>query len=242
MGLDLALGGLVLFVAIRGWFRGFVVQAIRLGGLVAAAYAAVPVRDQAKPYALEYFPAMRPDLVDRILWWVSASVCYFVIVGVASLAVAASRRHPYGLAEPNRSDQFAGLGLGVMKGLLVASFLVAGLHKYGQSQVVKIDWAQEQTRESYAWMWNEQYHPAARIWASQPVQLFVSHVQKNGLNPPSSPSDPPTPVRTASRSPQLALPPTVGPNFDANGLDPELARTVEEIKRELSRLEAGKSD
>ena len=83
MGLDLALGGLVLFVAIRGWFRGFVVQAIRLGGLVAAAYAAVPVRDQAKPYALEYFPAMRPELVDRILWWVSAAVSYFVIVGVA---------------------------------------------------------------------------------------------------------------------------------------------------------------
>src|SRR5262249_22183424 len=157
---------------------------IRIAGIVAAAYLAVPVRDQAKPYVLEYFPAMRPDLVDRILWWVSAVVAYFVIVGVASLVVAMSRRHPYGLAEPNRGDQFAGFGLGVLKGVLVASFLVAGLHRYGQTQLSQISWAEDQTRQSYAWMWNEQYHPAARVWASQPVQEFVGHVQKMGLRPP----------------------------------------------------------
>ena len=64
MGLDLVLGGMVLVAAVRGWFKGFVVQAIRLGGLVAAVYAAGPVRDQIKPYALKYHPTIRPDLVD----------------------------------------------------------------------------------------------------------------------------------------------------------------------------------
>ena len=42
MGLDLALGGLVLISAIRGWLKGFLVQAIRLAGLVASVYAAGP--------------------------------------------------------------------------------------------------------------------------------------------------------------------------------------------------------
>src|SRR5262245_59554441 len=108
MGLDLALGGLVLFTAFRGWLRGFVIQAIRLAGLVASVYVAAPVRDEVKPYVLDYLPAMRPDLVDRILWWTAVVVSYFVIVGGASLLVAATRRRAYGLDEPNRSDQFAG--------------------------------------------------------------------------------------------------------------------------------------
>jgi uncharacterized membrane protein required for colicin V production len=240
MGLDLALSGLILFMALRGWLRGFVVQAIRIAGIVAAAYLAVPVRDQAKPYVLEYFPAMRPDLVDRILWWVSAVVSYFVIVGVASLVVAMSRRHPYGLVEPNRGDQFAGFGLGVLKGLLVASFLVAGLHRYGRSQLAQISWAEDQTRQSYAWMWNEQYHPAARVWASQPVQEFVGHVHKMGLRPPSDAGTQDPALRTASRAPRLILPPGLPTDLDTSGLDPDVARKFEEIAKELSRLDQDK--
>ena len=52
MGLDLALGGLVLLAAIRGWFKGFVMQAVRLSGLVACVYAADPIRDQVRPRVL----------------------------------------------------------------------------------------------------------------------------------------------------------------------------------------------
>src|SRR5262245_50581505 len=164
MGLDLALGGLVLFTAIRGWLKGFVVQAIRLAGRVAPVYAAAPVRDQVKPYIVDQLPTMRPELFDRMLWWVSAVVGYFAIVGVASLLVAVSRRQTFGLAEPNRGDQFAGFGLGFLKGLVFASFVVAGLQKYGGEQIAKIDWAEVQKKESFAWMWHEQYRPAAKIW------------------------------------------------------------------------------
>src|SRR4051794_5163117 len=102
MGLDLALGGLVLLVALRGWFKGFVVQAIRLGALVAAAYAAVPAREYAKPYVAEYLPTIRADISGRLMWWVAAIVCYFVFAGVASLAAGVARKNTFGLVEKNR--------------------------------------------------------------------------------------------------------------------------------------------
>jgi uncharacterized membrane protein required for colicin V production len=207
MGLDLALGGLVLITAIRGWLKGFLIQAIRLGGLVAAVYVAAPVRDETKPYVLDYLPSIRADLVDRMLWWASAVVSYFVMVGVASLAVSMSRRKTFGIAEPNRGDQFAGLGLGLIKGLVVASFVVAGLQKYAQPQIAQLAWIQEQTKESYAWEWNEQYHPAARIWSAVPVQHFVGQIRKMGLNPSgeTEADESEKSVQTASRTPQLSL-------------------------------------
>ena len=54
MGLDVALGVIILIAAIRGWLQGFVYQAIRIGGLVAGIYLAAPVRDQAKPHIVAY--------------------------------------------------------------------------------------------------------------------------------------------------------------------------------------------
>ncbi|MGE3818257.1 MAG: CvpA family protein [Isosphaeraceae bacterium] len=225
MGLDLTLGGLVLLVGIRGWLRGFTIQAIRLGGLVASAYLAAPARDQIKPYALSYLPTIRPDLVDRLLWWASAAVCYFVIVGVVSLAFAVSRRQPHGLEESNRSDQFAGLGLGVLKGTILAAFLLAGLQRYATPYLPKVTWVQEQVKDSAVWAWSLKYRPAEKIWNSPPVQEFVTHVKKMGMNPPEAPkteavgaeaqagTEPTTPkaeadrpVQTASRTPQLTVP------------------------------------
>ena len=232
MGLDLALGGLVLFSAFRGWMRGFVVQAIRLCGLVGAVYAAVPVRDQSKPYVVEYLPAIKPELLDRLLFWVAAAVSYFVIVGVVSMIVAASRKHSFSLDEPKRGDNFAGFGLGVVKGLLFTSFLVAGLHKYGQGQLDKIAWADEQIKTSYAWKWHEEYRPAAKIWDSVPVQRLVSHVQKNGLRAPGdATADKPEPVRTAVRTPNLSV-----TSPDISELDVELNTAVENVQKQLSRL------
>ena len=72
MGLDLALGVIILIAAFRGWFQGFVSQAIRLGSLVVAVYTAVRVRDYAKPYVLPYLASIEPSIIDRMLWWVSA--------------------------------------------------------------------------------------------------------------------------------------------------------------------------
>src|SRR5262249_32293416 len=154
---------------------------IRLAGLVAAVYVAAPVRDQVKPYLVDQLPTMRPELLDRMLWWASAVVGYFVIVGVAGLLVAVSRRQTFGLAEPDGGDQFAGFGLGMLKGLVIASFVVAGLQKYGVEQITKVEWAEAQKKESFAWMWHERYQPAAKIWSAPPVQNFVNHIQKMGL-------------------------------------------------------------
>src|SRR3954463_10624638 len=92
MGLDLALGVIVLLSAIRGWLKGFVLQAIRLAGLVLCVYSADPVRDQLKPHVLIYLPTIRAELIDRMLWWVSAAGSYVVLVGLASLAVKLYRR------------------------------------------------------------------------------------------------------------------------------------------------------
>jgi len=232
MGLDLALGGLVLFSAFRGWVRGFVVQAIRLCGLLGAIYAAVPLRDQSKPYILEYLPSIRPEWLDRLLFWVAAAVSYFLIVGIVSMIVAVSRKRTFSLDEPNRGDNFAGFGLGVAKGLLASSFLVAGLHKYGESQFDKVAWADEQIKSSYAWKWHEEYHPAAKIWDSVPVQRLVNHVQKNGLPAPgNSQSDKPEPVRTAARTPKLSV-----SSPDLSEIDAALNAADQHVQKQLSRL------
>jgi uncharacterized membrane protein required for colicin V production len=236
MVFDLALGGLVLMAAFRGWLKGFVVQAIRIGGLLAAVFVAVPVRDGIKPYAIAYLPTIRPDLVDRLFWWASAIVSYFVIVGVASLIVATSRRQQFGFNELDRNDQFAGFGLGLVKGVLVAAFLVAAIHKYAQGYLEKIPYAVDQTKESMAWYWNERYHPAARVWATTPVQQLVNHIQRMGCNKPSEATEQPSnPVQTASRTPNLSVP--GGPPLS---VDPELRHMVESLQAELRALDVGK--
>ena len=98
MGLDLALGAVVLLAAIRGWLRGFVSQAVRLSSFVGCFYLADPVRDQLRPYVLPRLPKVDPALMDRILWWTSAVASYVVVVGLASLAIKMMRRpEPSGL-------------------------------------------------------------------------------------------------------------------------------------------------
>ena len=223
MGLDLALGALILFIAFRGYLKGFLIQAIRLSGLVAAVYVADPVRNQVKPYVVGYIPTIRPELFDRLLWWASGFVSYFVLVGLASLAVAMIRRPIYGIAEPKRGDQFAGFGFGLLKGLITVSFLLAAVEKYlPLAQVTKIAWAEEQINTSTAWDWNTRYQPAAKIWAAPPIQQFVSHIQRMGLLAPAPKTEvepePEKAVQTASRTPSLILPATKSA-YKVPGLD-----------------------
>ena len=148
MGLDLALGAVILFAAIRGWLRGFVSQAIRLSGFVGCFYLADPVRDQARPYVLARLPKVDPALMDRILWWASAVVSYVVVVGLATLAIKMMRRpDASGKPEARRDDQFAGFLFGAAKGALVAVFLTAGVQKYGLDAAKKSEWAGQADRE-----------------------------------------------------------------------------------------------
>jgi uncharacterized membrane protein required for colicin V production len=238
MGLDLALGVVVLLAAIRGWLKGFLLQAIRLTGLVACVYVADPVRNLTKPYVLPHLPSVRPELIDRLLWWSSAAVSYVVLVGLASLIVKYSRRQAFGIAEPMRNDHYAGFMLGAFKGVITAMFLAAGVQKYAVERVEGISWAEEQVRTSKVLKWNAQFEPVAKIWASQPVRHFVEHVQRQGLTSPeaSTLNAESKPLQAASsRPPRLLLPSTPSWGLDTTGLDPEITRTVEAIKNELNR-------
>jgi uncharacterized membrane protein required for colicin V production len=259
MGLDLALGCLVLLNAVRGWLRGFLIQATHLGGLVACVYVADPLRDLVKPEVAKYLPTIAPGLMDRLLWWSSAVVAYIVMVGVASLVIKMHRRQPFGEVEPDRTDQFAGFLLGTGKGLLVAAFLTAGLEKYALETIQGVDWAREQAKTSTVLRWNADYRPVARIWSMPPVQHYVAHVRRMGLNGPSpQTADPKTesgpepeprseakaetdPVRTASRPPRLRVPPgdfaEPGPSDSSSELD----RKFKAIEDEIRSFEAGKS-
>ena len=186
MGLDIALAIMILIAAVRGWMRGFILQAIRLGGLVSGIYLADPVRDLAKPHVIKYLSSLPPIFLDRMLWWTSAVLSYLVMVGLASLAVKMSRRRSFGEVEPSRLDQFAGFLLGGVKGAITVAFLVAGFHTYGLSWARGVDWADEQVKTSHALVWNEQYQPAVKIWNSPPVQVLVERVQTRGLKPPGA--------------------------------------------------------
>jgi uncharacterized membrane protein required for colicin V production len=215
MGLDLALGVIVLLVAIRGWLKGFVLQAIRLAGLVASVYAADPVRNFAKPYVAPHLPSVRPELIDRLLWWSAAVVTYVVLVGLATLIHKVSRRQTFGLGEPRRNDQYAGFALGALKGVIVALVLTAALDKYAVERVkgMGIGWVEEQVTGSKALKWNSQYQPVVRIWASPPVKHFVDHIQRMGVKTPAHPAatatSDPKPLQAASAAaPRLFLAPT----------------------------------
>jgi uncharacterized membrane protein required for colicin V production len=248
MGLDVALGVIILIAAIRGWLQGFVYQAIRIAGLVGCVYLATPVRDQAKPHVLPYLSSIPPDLVDRIMWWVSAFVSYVVLVGATSLVIKMTRRPEIpGMPPPPRNDQFAGFLMGIAKGALVAAFLTAGIQKYALTPIEKtpldnspaageidrrpsmiamidstvqsaMNWVatipqvDQQLKTSKAIQWNAQFRPAGRIWKSVPVQHFVNHIQRMGLqNPADGPARPDEKpgahpvVQTASRTPEWEL-------------------------------------
>ena len=256
MGLDVALGVIILIAAIRGWLQGFVYQAIRLAGVVACIYLAAPVREQAKPHLIAYLPTIQPDLVDRLFWWVSAAVSYVVLVGVTTLVIKMTRRPeiPGIPVQSGRNDQFAGFLLGAAKGVLLAAFMTAGVQNYALTQVATIPWADQQVKTSMALRWNEQYQPATKIWSSPPVQHFVSRIQRMGWQSPNEgPARPDEKagerpvVQTASRPPDQVVGPSkprsVPPNVSANPpataapklriADPEIERAVEEINSTL---------
>ncbi len=257
MGLDLALGVVILITAFRGWFRGFISQAVRIGGLIACVYLADPVRDYAKPRVLPYLPSIPAELVDRVLWWVSAVLIYVVLVGVVTLVIKMTRRPEIpGIPEASRNDQFAGLLLGLVKGALIAVFVTAGVQKFALSHIQSISWADDQAKNSRALKWNEQYQPVVWIWRSQPVSHFVNHIQRMGLQNPTEATQAAddgesqaaggATLQTASRTSDRELErPDPSPSASGSGerspssprvkyhlLDPDLAKAAEDIKGE----------
>ena len=181
MGLDIALGAVVLLWAIRGWFKGFVLQAIGLVGLVGAILGATHVREWGRPYIQPYLPSIQPVILDRLLWWGSAVMVMSLVGGLGGWLFRLSRRRTYGLPSPNRADQGAGFVLGAGKGMILASFLVAGMETYLPAQIRTNLFVEEQSKDSKALAWEQQYHPATKMWELPPVQMIVSTVRKQGL-------------------------------------------------------------
>lgn len=224
MGLDIVLGLVILSSAIRGWMRGFVLQAIRLAGLVGCIFAADPVRDYARPYVEKHLTQLRPELLDRLLWWGSAVATYVVATGVATIAVKMYRKRTFSLEDASRTDQFAGFFLGGLKGFVFACFVVAGLQRFAIDRVKGIDWAEEQARTSQAMVWDAQYHPAEKIWTAPPVQRLLTQVREHGLRPSTTtggtaPEAGPTqkedaaPVAVGNHPPRLGLPDPASSNL-----------------------------
>jgi uncharacterized membrane protein required for colicin V production len=204
MWLDVTLGGIILITAFRGWFRGFVSQAVWIAGVIACVYVAEPVRGYAKPHVLPYLPTIPAELVDRILWWGSAVVSFVVLVGVASLVIKMTRRPEIpGIAQSGRNDQFAGFMLGATKGLLVAAVATAAIQRYAMEQLKAVAWADEQVKNSWAIKWSETYRPVPRIWSSRPVQQFVNYIERMGLQKPDQPSQSPATENAEGEAPTL---------------------------------------
>jgi uncharacterized membrane protein required for colicin V production len=245
MGLDLALGVIILIAALRGWFKGFVSQAVRIAGFIACFYVADPLREQVRPYILGKIPAIDAGLLDRILWWVAAVVSYIVLVGLTTLAIQLTRTPPPpGAPRSRRDDQFGGLLLGTAKGLLVAAFLAAAVEKYGTEIARNVSWAERQTTGSYALKWTAKYQPASRIWAAPPVRSFVEHIHRNGLKGQIETEAEKQAARQTSvdaeapgRLPRLDLTPAEAPLPDAApqalDLDPDLVNEIEGYKSDL---------
>lgn len=253
MGLDIALGVFILLWAVRGWFKGFLTQAVGLGALVGSVFVATPLRDLARPHVSEWLPSLHPDVLDRLLWWSSALVGLVLLAGSGSWILRlATRRPPTSLPitpQPNRADQGAGFLLGAAKGFVVCSFLAAAIVQYAPGYAdAGGGLVEEQTKTSKALLWAAQYKPAEQIWNSQPVQMIVAEVSQNGLwGEPSGSSAEPAglqateakppqngrarssvtddALRTAARPPRLSVP----------RLDPTSPTFRDDVDREMRR-------
>jgi uncharacterized membrane protein required for colicin V production len=207
MGLDIVLGGIILFLAFRGWFKGFIRQAVSLASLILAVYAAVPVREYVKPHVIPFLAAIQSDIIDRLLWWVSAVLTYLILAAVATTIVKMTRRPMIpGISQSDRNDQFAGFLFGASKGLLIAAFMAALIQNFGLEHAKNVNWVEDQAKASWALKWNEAYQPGDKIWASKPMQHVWNQINRMGIREPGDPlekssdvAENESVVRTASR-------------------------------------------
>lgn len=180
MGLDIAMGLVVLASAIRGYLRGFVLQAIRLAGLAASPFLADPIRDYLQPQLAPQFPTMAPELLSRLIWWSAAVLSFMVLTGLGGLTYRLSQRRTMGEPEANYADQGAGFLLGLAKGAVWAIALIALFDQYALNHLKQIPWVDDQAKTSQALALSKQYEPARKLWESPPVQAYVAQVRRNG--------------------------------------------------------------
>jgi uncharacterized membrane protein required for colicin V production len=253
MVLDIALGVVVLLWAIRGWFKGFLIQAIGLTALVGGVYAAVPLREAVRPHAQKYLPTIEAGVLDRLLWWGLLGTFVLIVGGIGGWLVRLNRRRSLVPGEPNRADQGAGFVLGALKGAVAACFLVAAVERFVPEELRKAGPVEETTKNSKALAWSMQHHPAERIWGQPSVQAVVAEVRRHGLGQdvetPAEPGaeakpdlvDTPAgdqgrkgegdPLRTARRTPNLRV---LGPAGTPLTGSPEF---LERLDRQVEALD-----
>lgn len=240
MGLDIALGVITLLWAIRGYFKGFLRQAIQLAALVGCVYLADPVRDLARPYALDYLPAIEPALLDKLLWWTAAVLSYVVTSGFALSIVRVAQRRSDPDEDVRRGDSGLGFLLGALKGLILACFLAWGLTTHSSRYVETGGWAGEQVQTSRLLKLSEEHRPAERLWRSEPVQNFVAHIRVRGLRG-GEPADATRPERNAEPGPSRAE--MAQPARSSSAPPPErVARRPEPLKIPQRPLRPGSPD
>jgi hypothetical protein len=227
---------------VRGWFRGFAFQAVQLASAVGCLYLAAPVRDLARPYALEAFPSIDPPALDKLLWWTAVVIGYVAMTGAGYSLVRFHRKRAFADLEPRRGDQGAGFALGALKGAIVVAFLASSLAARSGAYLQTGGWSAQQVKTSRALALAAQHHPADAIWRSQPVQALVTLVRREGLGdatatpppadlPPAAEPEPsaafePQPVQTARRP--LAVPPPLT-------LDPRSGRFLDDFDEAARR-------
>lgn len=250
MGLDIALGVVTLLSAIRGYFKGFLRQAIQLAALVGCVYLADPVRDLARPYAHDHIPAIDPAILDKILWWTAAVLSYVVTSGVALSLVKVAQRRDDLDEDVRRGDNGLGFLLGAAKGAVIALFIAWGLTSQAERYVDSGGWVAEQVGTSRLLKLSAEHRPAERLWRSEPVRQFVAQVRSRGVEgvdpidrrnherrqasdetraetaQPAPPEASVPPDRVASRPRPLQIP-------AAPQLDPNSPRFLEEFDRAL---------
>ncbi len=242
MGLDITLGALVLLAGIRGWLKGFLIQAIHLVALISCVFLADPLRDLARPYVKDYFPNVESSLIDRFLWWAAAVLGYLLVSGIPISLVRLYRKRPAAELEPRWGDYGAGFLLGLAKGVVGVAFLVWGFDLYAAPRyVAEHTWVSQQIGSSRLLPLARSYRPAERIWASEPVRLFVQRVKTRGLGshaeePSNTPETPPpisaqkTPQTVPAalpRHPILTVPATKTP-------DPKSSRFLDDLDAALA--------
>lgn len=185
MGLDLLAGLIVLFGAIRGYFRGFFIPLVKLGALVGSVYLAEPLRDYARPHVEPYFPAIDPTTFGRLSWWAALLVGYIATASVSCglLRLTVER------GDPERrgagTDRLLGFLFGAAKGAAMVGVLLTAL-LWKESLIKQAPGGETLLANSRAIGWTRIYDPCGKLWVWPPFVHLRSEIYENGWFPPES--------------------------------------------------------
>lgn len=185
MGLDIALGLIALSMAISGWRAGFWLQIMRLVCMTVGLYAAEPLSLQLQPYVAQHVKLEDPAMLQRGLWWACWAAVYTfgsLFLGVAA-KVGKWRKSPLQaeLEPPGKFDHIAGFAFGLVKAVVLASFMSAAMDRYAIPKIEHKDWAKKYVISSKALEYSRKYEPVPKILSAEPIKSMLTIIQEKGL-------------------------------------------------------------